>query len=76
MGGFFKAPKMATPKMPKMPKIEKPDIPPPPKPVRLPTTDTQKERELALAAQRRRRGYLSTILTESGTLGSGQSLGG
>ena len=75
MGGLFKS---SVPKMPKIetPKIEKPKIPTPPKPVRLPTGDTQKERELAIAAQRRRRGYLSTILTEGGTMGSGTGLGG
>jgi len=75
MGGLFKpsVPKITAPKMPK---LEKPDIPAPPKPVRLPTLDSQKERELAIAARRRRRGYLSTILTESGSVGSGESLGG
>lgn len=76
MGGLLKpsAPKIAKP--PQMPKVEKPEIPTPPKPVRIPTLDSQAERERALAARRRRRGYLSTILTESGVLGSSTGLGG
>ncbi len=71
MGGMFKGPPKVQPV--KMPKLEKPDIPEPPKPVRLPTGNTQQERELALASRRRRRGYLSTILTENST---GEGLGG